>query len=325
MKPLKFHSQLRETIWGGRRIASFKGEVEGGSCCVGESWELSGLRGAESVVRGGAFDGMCLGEVIARCGEELLGQRVMERFGGEFPLLIKFIDARDDLSIQVHPNDHMALERHGKRGKSEMWYIVDAEPESRLWCGWKRELNPEGYDRVLREGGIMEYLQTHRAKRGDVFYLPAGRVHSIGAGVLVAEIQQPSDLTYRIYDFDRCDKAGRRRELHTALAREAIDYRIEEEYRIRYEEAPDREVELLDTPEFTTSLYDLKEPLECDLQGVESFVALVVVGGSGELSTDEGESLELRCGEAVLIPASTCSISLRPHAEGLKLLGCKIR
>ncbi len=324
MTPLKFYPQLHETLWGGRRIASFKQGIESDNPHIGESWELSGVPGAESVVRGGEFDGLTLKEVLARHGRELLGERIYAQYEGQFPLLFKFIDAHDDLSIQVHPDDRMAAEKHGKRGKNEMWYVIEAEPGSRLWCGWKRELTPEKYDRVVKEGRIMEYLQAHSVKAGDLFYLPAGRIHAIGAGLLIAEIQQASDVTYRVYDFDRRDKWGNPRELHTELAREALDYHMEQEYRTHYSPATDCEVALVDSPFFTTSLYELTRPLACDLSEVESFVALIVVEGEGELCTDEGDRLTLAQGETILVAASTRSITLHPHSPKLKLLSCRI-
>lgn len=328
MKPLKFHPLLRETIWGGSRIASFKQMPAIASEQIGESWELSVLEGAESRVRGGAYDGMTLREVIRRCGCELLGERLYKRFGEEFPLLVKFIDAHQDLSIQVHPNDELARELHGRGGKCEMWYVIDAEPGSRLYCGLKQPLTPESYDEVVREGRIMEYLQSYEVKSGDLFYLPAGRIHSIGAGILVAELQQSCDLTYRVYDFDRRDKQGNLRPLHIAEARRAIDYRLQDSYQTPYTSAQNCPVELVATPHFTADLYDLTRPLSCDLTPHDSFHLLMILQGEGTLLDSEGNTLPLRRGESLLLPASTRQITLSPSpccAEPLKLLSCYIK
>lgn len=328
MRPLKFHPLLRETIWGGRRIATFKHLPAAASEQVGESWELSALEGAESRVRGGAYEGMTLREVVSRCGTELLGERLFNRFGEEFPLLVKFIDAHQDLSIQVHPDDALARELHGCGGKCEMWYVIDAEPGSKLYCGLKKPLTPEMYDEVVREGRIEEYLQSYEVKAGDIFYLPAGRIHSIGAGILVAEVQQSCDLTYRVYDFNRCDKQGNRRPLHIAEARRAIDYRLQEEYQTFYQAAQNRPVELVDTPHFTTRLYELTRPLSCDWSSHDSFHLLMILSGDGSLHDSEGNTLPLRRGETLLIPASTLQITLSPTtctAEPLKVLECYIR
>lgn len=304
MRPLKFYPQLHEKIWGGERIASFKPGVCTESRSIGESWELSGLRGYESVVRGGEEEGLTLGEVIARRGRELLGEAVLARFDGEFPLLVKLIDTKEKLSIQVHPDDELARTLHGSRGKSELWYVIDAEPESHLYGGFNCDFTPELYDRALAEGRIEEYLQVYEARVGDAFFLPAGRVHSVGAGLLIAEIQQSSDLTYRIYDFERRDKQGHLRELHTAQARMAIDYRGSEEYRIGYSPAPDHPVTLIDNACFTTELHDLHHPEVVDLAALPSFVILVVVGGEGTLQDNEGNTLAMRRGETLLVPAA---------------------
>lgn len=323
MTPLKFHPLLRETLWGGERIAAFK-QLSSENPYIGESWELSALPGAESVVCEGELEGLHLSEVMALKGEELLGKRLSERFGSEFPLLVKFIDARQDLSIQVHPNETMARRLHNAHGKSEMWYVIDAEPGSCLYCGFSEELTPESYDLAVAEGRIVEKVQRHEAHPGDLFFLPAGRIHSIGAGLLVAEIQESSDLTYRIFDFNRRDKVGKLRELHTELARQALDFRVEQEYRTPYIPALDQEVPLIDTPCFTSTLHELTRREERNLATHDSFEIVIVLGGEGTLTDHEGHTLSLRQGETVLVPASTPHITLTPSPT-LKYLSCHIR
>lgn len=325
MEPLKFHPQLRETLWGGERIGTFKRGVETSSDRIGESWEISGLRGCESIVAGGTFDGQSLREVIRQEGANLVGRANWSRFGEEFPLLIKFIDARLDLSVQVHPNDQIARERHNAMGKSEMWYVVDALPESRLISGFSRQLTPEKYEEALRKKRIADSLQHHTVQAGDLFYLPAGRVHSIGAGCFIAEIQQSSDITYRVYDFDRRDKDGNLRELHTEWAREALDFRVEEDYRTHYPRQINRPTPLVDTPAFTVDLYHLTEPHEVDLRPLDSFVALLFVEGHGVVTTAEGTEISVEQGESLLLPATCAGLTISPTTPGLKLLASYIR
>lgn len=317
----KFNPVLKQTLWGGERIASYKG-VDSELTRVGESWELSALAGSESVVCGGPYEGCTLSELVARLGASLVGHRNFERFGRDFPLLVKFIDARDDLSIQVHPNDDLARRRYGRNGKTEMWYVIEAEPGASLISGFSRPVSPEEYDRRVADDTLPEVLARHAIDAGDVFFLPAGRVHSIGRGALIAEIQQPCDITYRISDFGRLDASGHPRELHTELAREAIDFRVEADYRTRYERVPDREVRLVSTPCFTTSLYELTRPFACDWSSLDSFVGLILVRGEVRLVERGGESVSARQGETVLVAASTGPLTIEPGSDGATLLAC---
>ena len=254
----KFQPILKSTIWGGEKIVPYK-HIASDQKQVGESWELSGVKGNESVVAGGPEAGTTLPGLIARHGAALLGKANAARFGQEFPLLIKFIDARQDLSIQVHPNDALAWERHKSKGKTEMWYVVDADKGARLRSGFAKQVTPAQYEASVADNTITDLLAEYEIHPGDLFFLPAGRVHSIGAGAFIAEIQQTSDITYRIYDFNRKDADGNTRELHTELAKGAIDYTVLPDYRTHYQKAQDREVELVSCPYFTTSLYDLTE------------------------------------------------------------------
>ena len=218
----KFKPILKSMLWGGDKIIPYKGIVSDAKS-VGESWEISGVKENESVVAEGPDAGMLLPELIKRDGAALLGKANLERFGEEFPLLIKFIDARQDLSIQVHPNDEQAWERHQSKGKTEMWYVVDADPGSSLRSGFAKQVTPEEYEASIADNTITDLLAEYDIKAGDLFFLPAGRIHSIGAGAFIAEIQQTSNITYRIYDFNRVDANGNPRELHTEQSKAVID------------------------------------------------------------------------------------------------------
>lgn len=319
---LKFEPILKQTLWGGDRIVPYKG-LAAGPAHVGESWELSGVRGNESVVANGPWAGTTLPALIAREKGALVGDSVYARFGEEFPLLIKFIDAREDLSIQVHPNDALARRRHGSQGKTEMWYVVDAAPGARLRSGFARRVTPDEYEASVANDTVTQILREYEVRRGDLFFLPAGRVHSIGAGSFIAEIQQTSDITYRIYDFNRRDANGNLRELHTEQAKGAIDYSVEADYRTRYEAVKDRPVELVACPYFTTTLYDLTRPCEIDLAATDSFLVVMCIEGSGTLTDDQGSAMPLRQGETVLVPASAKSLSVSPQSS-IKLLTSRI-
>ncbi len=316
----KFQPIYKTTVWGGERIASFKG-VAGEQAHVGESWELSGVAGSESVVAEGPAAGMTLPALLAQKGAALVGRKNFERFGKEFPLLVKFIDARDDLSIQVHPDDAMAARLHGKRGKTEMWYILDAEPKASLIAGFSKVITPEEYDRLIRENRITEVLASHPVQAGDCFFLPSGRVHAIGRGTLLAEIQQTSDITYRVYDYGRMGLDGKPRQLHIDEAREAIDYRLYPDYRTRYTPTDEGGVKLVECDYFTTSLYTLHNPHALDIAALDSFVILICLDGEGEIVTEQGEKCTMRRGETVLVAAEHNRIDIQPTSGGvLKLL-----
>lgn len=319
----KFEPILKSTLWGGEKIVPFK-RISSAQTSIGESWELSGVKGDESVVAEGPEAGTTLPGLIDRHGAQLLGKANFERFGREFPLLVKFIDARQDLSIQVHPNDALAWERHRSKGKTEMWYVIDADAGARLRSGFAKKVTPEQYEASVADNTITDLLQEYEINRGDLFFLPAGRVHSIGAGAFIAEIQQTSDITYRIYDFNRRDAQGNTRELHTEQAKGAIDYTVLPDYRTQYEQAVNREVELVSCPYFSTSLCELTEPLTLDLSALDSFVVAICVAGSGTLTDDSGRTLPVHEGETVLVPASVRSLRMTPDG-GMKLLTSCIR
>ncbi len=318
----RFRPILKSLLWGGEKIAPYK-EIAADLTCIGESWELSGVEGNVSVVAEGPDAGLTLAQLIARDGARLLGKKNSERFGNEFPLLVKFIDARQDLSIQVHPDDKLAWERHRSKGKTEMWYVVAADEGAHLRSGFAKEVTPAQYEASVADDTITGLLADYAVRPGDVFFLPAGRVHSIGAGSFIAEIQQTSDITYRIYDFNRRDAQGNKRELHTEQAKDAIDYTVLPDYRTRYEAAQNRPVELVACPYFTTTLYDLTEPQQVDLTATDSFVVVICMEGRGTVTDSAGTTLAVHQGETLLVPASTDGLTFTPE-KGMKLLTSRI-
>lgn len=319
----KFKPILKSMLWGGEKIIPYKG-VESTMTSVGESWEISGVKDNESVVAEGPDAGMKLPELIARDKGALVGQSNYERFGKEFPLLIKFIDARQDLSIQVHPNDKLAWERHQSKGKTEMWYVVDADPGSRLRSGFAKQVTPDEYEQSIADNTITDLLQEYDIHAGDVFFLPAGRVHSIGAGAFIAEIQQTSNITYRIYDFNRCDDSGKPRELHTELSKAAIDYTVLPDYRTYYEAKEDTQVQLAACRYFTTSLCKLTKEHRMDVADLDSFVILICTKGHGTVTDDGGNSISIKQGESILVPATAKTLDIVP-ASDMELLSSWVK
>lgn len=314
----KFRPILKSLIWGGEKIAPYKG-IDTDMKAIGESWEISGVKGNESVVAGGVDDGMTIPELIARDKESLLGKKNFNRFGMEFPLLIKFIDARQDLSIQVHPDDTLAWERHQSKGKTEMWYVVDADNGARLRSGFAKQVTPDEYEKSIADNTITDLLKEYDIHKGDLFFLPAGRIHSIGAGAFIAEIQQTSNITYRIYDFNRLDDKGNPRELHTELSKDAIDYTVLPDYRTYYEACDNKRVPLVSCDYFTTSLLKLTEQYEMQLADLDSFVILICTAGNGTITDNKGNSTEIRQGESILIPANVEGLKIEVN-EKLELL-----
>lgn len=313
--PLKFKPILKSLVWGGDKIAPFKG-VEADSDKIGESWELSGVKGNESVVANGELEGRTIADLVKEYKGVLIGEQVYQATGDEFPLLIKFIDAKQDLSIQVHPDDEMAAKRHnGSKGKTEMWYVVAAEENAHLRSGLSAEVTPEEYEAKVEDGTITDILHDYSVNPGDVFFLPAGRIHSIGAGCFIAEIQQTSDITYRIYDFGRLGLDGKPRELHTALAKEAIDYTVLPDYKTAHTDKKDAENVLVECKYFTTSLFDLDREYTKDLSDLDSFLIAICIGGSGKIEDGDGNVVPVHQGETVLIPACASSVKLVPEGS----------
>lgn len=314
----KFKPILKSMLWGGEKILPYKGIISDQKQ-VGESWEISGVKENESIVAEGPDAGMMLPELIKRDGAKLLGEANFERFGEEFPLLIKFIDARQDLSIQVHPNDDQAWERHKSKGKTEMWYVVDADQGSSLRSGFAKQVTPEEYEASIADNTITDLLAEYDIHAGDLFFLPAGRIHSIGAGAFIAEIQQTSNITYRIYDFNRTDANGNPRELHTEQSKAVIDYSVQEDYRTHYIAADDKRIELVSCPYFTTALYNLTKNHSIDLSTLDSFVIVICTEGEGTITDNNGEQMKVRRGESILIPATASSLDIVPNGT-MKIL-----
>ena len=325
-------------VWGGTKIAAYKG-IKTEDDHIGESWELSGVEEHQTNVVNGALRGRSITDLVKEYKGRLVGEHVYAENGDEFPLLIKFIDARDDLSIQVHPDDAMARRKHDQRnGKTEMWYAVAADPGACLYSGLKQEITPDEYEQRVADGTIIDVLAKHEVHPGDVFFLPAGRIHAICSGCFIAEIQQTSDLTYRIYDYGRLGLDGKPRQLHTELAKEAIDYKVYPDYRVPYTPAKDAENEVVSCKYFTTSIYDLDKTVRKDLSDIDSFLVVMCLSGSGTLTDSEpvfdaegrrgptkGHRTSLRQGETVLIPASSVGVTFSPSKEGMKVLTSYIK
>ena len=306
---LKFKPLLKQTIWGGDKIIPFK-QLSDSLDNVGESWEISGVKDNETIVAEGSLEGKSLNTVVEEMGAKLVGHDNYKRFGNEFPLLIKFIDARDDLSIQVHPTDEIAVRQGRKRGKTEMWYLMASDPGAKLYSGLKREITPEEYKKMVEDDTICDALAQYEVKEDDVFFLPAGRIHAIGTGCFLAEIQQTSDVTWRIYDFKRKDKNGNYRELHTKQAAEAIDYHVEKDYRTEYRPEKNQGVNIVNCPYFNTAVYDLNEPMTLDYSGLDSFVILIGLKGEGTITDAEDNTTSLKAGETVLVPAEETEVKV---------------
>lgn len=310
----KFEPILKSTIWGGNRITAFKQMASAGQP-IGESWELSAVPGELSVVSQGADKGLTIVELIDKYRDRLLGHDNYCRYGNQFPLLVKFIDAEADLSVQVHPDDALAMQRHGTSGKTEMWYVIDATPDTKLCAGFSHRITPAEYRKMVVDGSLEQALHYEAVSAGDVFYLPAGRVHSIGAGCFIAEIQQTSDVTYRIFDYNRRDNQGNLRQLHVEEAEAAIDYRPTKDAKTHYRRKKDCPVQLVSSPYFTTSLYELTEPMECDYTELDSFVIYICTQGAAHLVADGTEMVTIQAGETVLIPASTGTVTILPNPK----------
>ena len=270
-----------------------------------ESWQISGVENNETPL---ANDRKTLNQLVSEQKGLLLGEANYQRFGDEFPLLIKFIDAHRDLSIQVHPNDEVA-KRHGKlRGKTEMWYVMDSAPDASLYNGLKKQISPEQYKEMVANDTICDALAKYHVKEGDCFYIPAGRIHAICGGCYLAEIQQTSDITYRIYDYKRKDKDGNYRQLHTQEAAESIDFKVQDDYRTHYTPLKNESQLLVDCPYFSTAVYDLTESMSIDYTELDSFVILIGLKGEATLTID-GEDVNFKGGECLLIPATVQEVS----------------
>jgi mannose-6-phosphate isomerase len=317
--PLKFAPIYKDKIWGGNKIQTVLNKDFSDLPNCGESWELSGVEGNISEVSNGFLAGNTLEELIEVYMGDLVGDHIFDNFGIEFPLLIKFIDANDNLSIQVHPDDELSKKRHNAFGKTEMWYVIQADPGSTLQSGFNQQVDQEQYLEKLEKNELTDILNFEEVAAGDVYFIPAGRVHAIGKGILLAEIQQTSDVTYRIYDYDRRDNEGNPRELHTELALDAIDFTLFPEYKSSYEPKSNESVELAKCKYFTTNVLELNAAIEKDYNQLDSFVIYICLEGELQIETESG-SETVQKGETILIPASIESVRLNPTTASVKLL-----
>lgn len=314
--PFKFYPILKERLWGGTNLGTLLGkELE--SDLIGESWELSGVAGDVSIVANGSFKGTTLTDLIDRFPEEILGKSVLERFGKEFPILIKFIDAQKDLSIQLHPDDELARKRHNSFGKTEMWYIMDADNDAELIIGFKEDISKETYVDSLKNDTLTDLLNYENVSEGDAYFINAGKIHAIGAGILIAEIQQTSDQTYRVYDYNRKDAQGNLRELHTELSIDAISYARQDDFKVSYGKETNVSNPLVNCPYFKTNFISLNKNIQFDVSDQDSFTIYMCIDGEVLIENDFG-SILIKKGETVLVPAITSHILL--SAERAKLL-----
>lgn len=313
--PLKFKHIYKDKIWGGNRFSEILGRKDGNSSSCGESWEISAVQDNVSVVSNGFLKGNDLQEVIEVYMDEIVGQKVYEKFGIEFPLLIKFLDSNDALSVQVHPNDEVAKERHKAYGKTEMWYVMDAAPDGNLIVGFEHDSSKKEFSEAIENKTVPQLLHSEVVKKGDVFFLPAGRVHAIGKGLLIAEIQQTSDITYRIYDWDRVGADGKPRELHLGLAMDVIDYTAQDDYKTHYTAQQNATNELVSCQYFQTNLLRFNLPVEKDFYSLDSFVIYMCMEGSASIDFGGSYEEQITKGETVLIPAALHSVKLTPRGE----------
>lgn len=317
--PLKFRPILKSVIWGGEKIAPFKG-IETEQTNIGESWEVSGVPSNPSVIDNGPDAGKTLPEILETYKAALVGEHNYLRFGNTFPLLIKIIDAAGDLSLQVHPDDQLAKVRHNSLGKTEMWYIVDTEPDAIICAGLEKEVTPEDYVAKVGDNTLMDVVAHHKSHPGDVFFLPAGRIHSIGAGNLLVEVQETSDVTYRIYDFGRLDaKTGKPRELHVEEAKDAIDYTVHPSYVSEAGAEVDGVSSLVKCDHFDVCRVsvDGKKTITPDY---DSFATYTCIDGELTVTDDRGNSVSMRKGESVLVPAVATSIVLEGKGEFIQAI-----
>ncbi|MEI6851931.1 MAG: type I phosphomannose isomerase catalytic subunit [Bacteroidota bacterium] len=315
--PLKFKPVYKEKVWGGNKISSVLQHNYSPLPNCGEVWMVSGVEDNESVVTNGFLKSNTLSELVEVYMGDLVGDKVFEKFGNEFPLLFKFIDTQEYLSVQVHPDDELAMERHDSLGKTEMWYVLQADQGAQLISGFKKKMHKSDYLMHLKNKTLKEILNFEPVSGGDVFYIPAGHVHAIGPGILLAEIQQSSDVTYRIYDWDRFDAAGITRELHTDLALDAINFDIEGAYKARPAGAKNRPVLLQESEFFTVNMIDADISLNRECFQIDSFIVHLCIEGSYELTSFTG-NVKVSNGQAVLIPASTDEYQIIPSPS------CKI-
>jgi mannose-6-phosphate isomerase len=312
--PLKFKPVFKDKIWGGQKIRTVLNQNYSPLPNCGEVWVLSGVEGNQTVVENGFLADNDLNELVEVYMGDLVGDKIYQKFGNEFPILIKFIDANDWLSIQVHPDDKLAWNRHQSLGKTEMWYILDADHDSELIAGFSKKVDKNSYQKHLENKSLKSIMNFEKVNKGDVFYTPAGRIHALGPGILLAEIQQTSDVTYRIYDWDRIDNAGMMRELHTDLALDAIDFNLYDKYKTPYTDILNETVKLVESPYFTTNLMHLNKALKKDYSQLDSFVIYICAEGAFEIKCDQIK-YTIKLGETILLPAIIENVEIYPSPE----------
>jgi mannose-6-phosphate isomerase len=312
--PLKFEPILKEKIWGGNALADYFGKKSGNLKNIGESWELSAVSDNLSVVSNGFLAGNTIEEIIEVYMGDITGESVFEEFGIEFPLLIKLIEAKDDLSVQVHPDDKLAKERHKAYGKTEMWHILKSEKNAKIYTGFCNLVSRDSYINAVNNNTIGDLLNTESADPGDTFFTPAGRIHAIGAGIVLAEIQQTSDITYRIYDWGRKDENGKSRELHNDLALDAINFNETGKSKIKKKLLKNKPENLVSCKYFDTNIIQFNEHIVRDYNLMDSFVAYICTEGEFIIRWDSG-SEKISKGETVLLPAMICNVALIPDPE----------
>ena len=322
--PIKFKPILKDKIWGGQKLSTYLNKDISHLLNCGESWEISGVPGDISVVANGFLAGNTLEELIEIYMGDLMGDKVFEKFGQDFPLLIKFIDANDVLSIQVHPDDATSKERHNAYGKTEMWYVLQADEGAELISGFRKDSNKEEYLEHLEKKTLTDLLNKEEVHEGNVFFIPSGRVHAIGSGILLTEIQQTSDVTYRIYDWDRKDAQGNGRELHTDLALDVIDFKYHDNYKTQYSVIDNIESNLASCEYFTTNLLEFDKTINKDYNLIDSFVIYICLEGNFSIDFGADDPCSLQKGETVLIPAEIKTFDLRPNPKA-KILEVYIR
>lgn len=305
---LTFLPYYKSVIWGGERISKLKGESIS-SRNIGESWEISAVPGHESVVADGEFKGLTISDLVRDYGENLLGTKVVSRYGNKFPLLIKLLDAHDILSLQVHPDDRIAERLHCSRGKSEMWYVIDAKPGASIYCGFSEPVSPDSFDRHISEKSIMDVIASYPSRSGQFYFIPAGTIHSVGPGNLIAEIQESSDITYRVFDHDRKDASGQQRELHIAQARIALDYSFPHTVTPTAQAFGQSTADAVVSEHFRVDYYNVNGHPAVICSDHSSFTALLVTDGKINIDAD-GMKKTVSKGHTVLIPASVGRIIL---------------
>ena len=315
--PLKFTPILKEKIWGGYKLKEvYKKKTD--KSYIGESWELSSIKGNNSKVSNGIYKDITLGSLIKRFKSDLVGEGVYNFFGDNFPLLLKLIDANENLSIQLHPNNTLARKRHNSFGKTEMWYIMEAEANSELYAGLKKEITKEQYLKgEFDSNKILDIIRVEKVKQGDCFFIDAGTIHAIGKGIVLAEIQQTSDVTYRLYDWNRLDHNNKGRELHTELAIEAIDFTKHQSTRIEYDDKTNQRSVLHSCDFFHTNIISNSGITTLDLDSINSFIVYMCVEGQGEIILNNN-SVVIKKGETILIPAQSKQVTI--VGSDLKLL-----